>query len=104
MVAHDISKEDTKLKTYIDKGRLEAWFDGIVEAAKKALADEQEAKSIEARALKEMEEQMTNALHLTNGHGHSHDHGDGHNHVYEHTNGHTEQDGDEAEDSDVDMA
>ena len=102
MVAHDISKEDTKLKTYIDKGRLEAWFDGIVEAAKKALADEQEAKAIEARALMEMEQQMDKALHLTNGHGHSH--GDGHNHVHEHTNGHTEQDGDVAEDSDVDMA
>jgi hypothetical protein len=39
-IAADMKKEDEFLKHYIKSGRLEKWYPGIIEAAKKAVREE----------------------------------------------------------------
>ena len=39
-LAHDLEVEDNTLQRYIDDGRLEEWYQGILEAAKSAARDE----------------------------------------------------------------
>ena len=43
-LARDIASEDEKLQRYIDKGRLEEWYHGVMEAAQNAVRDEQTLK------------------------------------------------------------
>jgi hypothetical protein len=42
-----MKKEDQLLKKYMEKGRLEKWFPGIVEAARKAVRDEADERGVE---------------------------------------------------------
>ncbi|KAI9751557.1 MAG: hypothetical protein M4579_006012 [Chaenotheca gracillima] len=75
-IAKDLSTEDDQLSVYIEKGRLDEWYTGIVEAAKNSVLDDAER---DAYAVKRKEELASllrqrrlgagqGGIGLTNGH------------------------------------
>ncbi|KAI9822746.1 MAG: hypothetical protein M1832_002979 [Thelocarpon impressellum] len=57
-VAHDLREEDARLQQFIEAGRLEDWYLGIVEAAKKSIAEDVAEEEEKAKKMKEVEESM----------------------------------------------
>ncbi|KAI9829356.1 MAG: hypothetical protein M1826_005676 [Phylliscum demangeonii] len=51
-IAADLRQEDQRLQRHLDKGRLDHWFAGIVDAARESVQEEQQAK---AAALAELQ-------------------------------------------------
>lgn len=45
----DLEAEDVLLETYIEKGRVEMWWKGVVEAAQRSTRDEQDQAGEERR-------------------------------------------------------
>ncbi|KAI9787788.1 MAG: hypothetical protein M1816_007436 [Peltula sp. TS41687] len=48
-IAADMRKEDERLQVYLDQGRLDDWFSGVVDAAQKSLQDELEMEMMMAK-------------------------------------------------------
>jgi len=55
-VARDLRTEDDLLQYYVDKGRLEQWFPGVMAAAKQSVHNDAEAASEKATRKKEIDD------------------------------------------------
>lgn len=51
----DLESEDVLLETYIEKGRLEMWWKGVVEAAQRSARDEKDQAGEERRRRRSLE-------------------------------------------------
>lgn len=51
----DLESEDVLLETYIEKGRLEMWWKGVVEAAQRSARDEQDHAGEDGRRRRSVE-------------------------------------------------
>lgn len=62
LLAKDFASEDAILQKHIKKGRLEIWWKGVADAARKSLRDEGDRKGEETRRRKSVEKEFWNAV------------------------------------------
>ena len=78
-LAQDLEKEDRKLEDAIEKGRLEMWWKGILEAAKASAREDADRRGLEMAKMEMVKRKVAARLGLgdskgeevyTNGHAH----------------------------------
>ena len=69
LMAQDYEKEADKLEEYMEKGRLEKWWKGVLSAAKSAARAEADRAGEELMVEQEMERRVTKKMRLLDKHG-----------------------------------
>lgn len=63
----DLESEDLLLEKYIEKGRLEMWWKGVVEAAQRSVRDEKDQAGEERRKRRSVETGFWKGLDVKDG-------------------------------------
>jgi hypothetical protein len=62
LLAKDFTSEDAVLQMHVKKGRLEMWWKGVAEAARKSVKDDGDRQGEETRRLKNLERGFLTAM------------------------------------------
>lgn len=62
LLAKDFTLEDVALQTHIKKGRLDMWWKGVAEAARKSVKDDGDRQGEETKRLKGVEKGFLTAM------------------------------------------